>query len=200
VFRRKPIEPAADRWLVIGLGNPGGEYASTRHNLGFRVVDEIASRHRVQVKDRAARSLTGRIRAGGSEVILAKPQTFMNDSGSAGKALRDKYRVPLERTIVAHDELDLPFGRLRVRRDGGAAGHNGLRSLIDAYASGDFIRVRLGVGRPVGPGREYLLSGFTQQELDALPPLVARGADAVLSIVEEGLDRTMTDFNREPGP
>ena len=193
------MEPVENRWLVIGLGNPGAEYASTRHNLGFRVVDELAARRHVQLKDRAAKSLTARVAAGGSELVLAKPQTFMNDSGAAAKALRDKYRVPLERTIVVHDELDLPFGRLRVRQDGGAAGHNGLRSLIAAYGTNDFIRVRVGVGRPAGPGMEYLLSPFTPPERDALPPIVARGGDAVLSIVELGLDRTMTDFNREPG-
>ncbi|TMD16501.1 MAG: aminoacyl-tRNA hydrolase [Chloroflexi bacterium] len=193
------MEPVENRWLVIGLGNPGAEYASTRHNLGFRVVDELAARRHVQLKDRAAKSLTARVAAGGDELVLAKPQTFMNDSGAAAKALRDKYRVPLERTIVVHDELDLPFGRLRVRRDGGAAGHNGLRSMIAAYGTNEFIRVRIGVGRPAGPGMEYLLSPFTPQERDALPPIVARGGDAVLSIVELGLDRTMTDFNREPG-
>ena len=193
------MEPVENRWLVIGLGNPGAEYASTRHNLGFRVVDELAARRHVQLKDRAAKSLTARVAAGGSELVLAKPQTFMNDSGAAAKALRDKYRVPLERTIVVHDELDLPFGRLRVRRDGGAAGHNGLRSMIAAYGTNDFIRVRIGVGRPAGPGMDYLLSPFTPPERDALPPIVARGGDAVLSIVELGLDRTMTDFNREPG-
>jgi len=193
------MEPVEHRWLVIGLGNPGAEYASTRHNLGFRVVDELAARRHVQLKDRAAKSLTARVAAGGGELVLAKPQTFMNDSGAAAKALRDKYRVPLERTIVVHDELDLPFGRLRVRRDGGAAGHNGLRSMIAAYGTNDFIRVRIGVGRPAGPGMEYLLSPFTPPERDALPPIVARGGDAVLSIVELGLDRTMTDYNREPG-
>ena len=193
------MEPVENRWLVIGLGNPGAEYASTRHNLGFRVVDELAARRHVQLKDRAAKSLTARVAAGGDELVLAKPQTFMNDSGAAAKALRDKYRVPLERTIVVHDELDLPFGRLRVRRDGGAAGHNGLRSMIAAYGTNEFIRVRIGVGRPAGPGMEYLLSPFTPPEREALPPLIARGGDAVLSIVELGLDRTMTDYNREPG-
>lgn len=196
MFRRKPVEPAADRWLVIGLGNPGAEYEATRHNLGFRVVDELAARHHARVKDRAARSLTGRIRIGDRELMLAKPQTYMNDSGRAAKALRDKYHVPLERTIVVHDELDLPFGRLRVRRDGSAAGHNGLKSVIEGYGSKDFIRVRLGVGRPIGPGMEYLLSPFTPQERAALPPILARAADAVLFLVEHGLDQTMTEFNR----
>jgi PTH1 family peptidyl-tRNA hydrolase len=199
VFRRKPIEPALNRWLVIGLGNPGSDYASTRHNLGFRVADELASRHRVQLKERTAKSITGRISTGGSELILAKPQTFMNESGFAARALRDKYRVPLERTIVVHDELDLPFGRLRVRRGGSAAGHNGVRSLIEAYGTPDFMRVRVGVGRPVGSGKDYVLGPFVPQEQASLEPLISHAADAVLSIVEKGLERTMTDFNREPG-
>lgn len=200
MFRIKPVEPVEGRWLVIGLGNPGSDYASTRHNLGFHVADELAARHRVQLKERAAKSLTGRIRAGGSEVVLAKPQTFMNVSGLAARALRDKYRVPLERTIVVHDDLDLPFGRLRVRRGGSAAGHNGIRSLIADYGTPDFIRVRIGVGRPVGTGRDYVLGSFTPQERQALEPLVSRAADAVLSIVMQGVDRTMSDYNREPGP
>ena len=196
MFRRKPVAPASDRWLVIGLGNPGPEYEATRHNLGFRVADELAARHRARVRDRAAKSVTGRIRVGDRELVLAKPQTFMNDSGAAAKALRDKFGVPLERTIVVHDELDLPFGRLRVRRGGSAAGHNGLKSVIEGYGSKDFIRVRVGVGRPIGPGMEYLLSPFTAEERAALPPIVAKAADAVVAIVEHGLDRTMTDFNR----
>ena len=198
MFRRKPALPSpSDRWLVIGLGNPGREYERSRHNMGFLVIDELARRHGARVTDRAARSLTGRVRLGDRELVLAKPQTMMNLSGVAAKALRAKYGVPLERTLVIHDELDLPFGRLRVRRNGGAAGHNGLRSLIAAYGTPDFIRVRIGVGRPIGPGMEYLLSPFTPQEREALPPLIARAADAVLSIVDKGLERTMTDFNRE---
>lgn len=196
MFLRKPAEPVKDRWLVVGLGNPEGEYAGTRHNLGFGVVDELAGRQRVQVRDRAARSLTGRVRAEGREVVLAKPQTYMNLSGTAVKALRAKYGVPLEHTVIVHDELDLPFGRIRVRLDGSAAGHNGVESVIESLGTRDFIRVRIGVGRPIGPGMEYLLSPFTASEREALPPIIARAADAVLSIVQLGLDRTMTDFNR----
>ena len=140
------MEPVENRWLVIGLGNPGAEYASTRHNLGFRVVDELAARRHVQLKDRAAKSLTARVAAGGGELVLAKPQTFMNDSGAAAKALRDKYRVPLERTIVVHDELDLPFGRLRVRRDGGARfGLEHLKPIPEAE--------RVGAERPTQVGQ-----------------------------------------------
>lgn len=127
---------------------------------------------------------------------MAKPQTFMNESGAAAKALRDKYGVPLERTLVVHDELDLPFGRLRVRRDGSAAGHNGVKSLIDGYGTKNFIRFRIGVGRPVGSGMDYLLSPFTPEERAALPPIVAHAADAVIFALEHGLDRTMTEFNR----
>ncbi|HYM49438.1 MAG TPA: aminoacyl-tRNA hydrolase [Candidatus Limnocylindrales bacterium] len=196
MFRRKPPPPPSDRWLVIGLGNPGPQYAGTRHNLGFLIVDELAARHRTSISTRAAKSLTGRIQVGSREVIVAKPQTFMNESGAAAKALRDKYGVPLERTLVVHDELDLPFGRLRVRRDGSAAGHNGVKSLIDGYGTKNFIRFRIGVGRPVGSGMDYLLSPFTPEERAALPPIVAHAADAVIFALEHGLDRTMTEFNR----
>jgi peptidyl-tRNA hydrolase, PTH1 family len=196
VFRRKSAEPARDRYLVIGLGNPGREYEPTRHNLGFRVVDELAGRYRAQVRDKAAKSLTGRIRVGDKEVVLAKPQTMMNLSGLAAKALRAKYDVPLERLLVVHDELDLPFGRLRVRADGSAGGHNGVRSLIESLGTASFARVRIGIGRPVGDEVEYLLSPFTEPEREALPPILARAADAVVSALEHGVDRTMTDFNR----
>src|ERR1700682_1898216 len=119
MFRRKPaLPPTADRWLVIGLGNAGREYERSRHNVGFFVVDELARRQAARVTDRAAKSLTGRIRIGERELVLAQPQTMMNLSGVAAKALRAKYGVPLERTLVVHDELDLPFGRLRLPQGG----------------------------------------------------------------------------------
>jgi PTH1 family peptidyl-tRNA hydrolase len=181
---------------VIGLGNPGRDYERSRHNVGFLVVDELARRRSARVTDRAAKSLTGRVRVGDRELVLAKPQTMMNLSGLAGKALRAKYGVPLERTLVVHDELDLPFGRLRIRKGGSSAGNHGMDSLIASFGSKDFIRFRVGIGRPPGNGVDYVLSPFTAGEQTQLPDVVARVADAVLLTIEHGLERAMTEFNR----
>ncbi|TMD22262.1 MAG: aminoacyl-tRNA hydrolase [Chloroflexi bacterium] len=197
MFRRKPAQPApADRWLVIGLGNPGREYERSRHNVGFLVVDELARRHGGRVTDRAAKSLTRRVRSGERELVLAKPQTWMNLSGEAAKALRTKYGVPLERLLVVHDELDLPFGRLRIRSGGSSAGNHGLDSLITSFGTKTFPRIRVGVGRPVGDAVDYVLSPFTDAERAQLSDLVGRVADAVEYTVAQGLDRAMTEFNR----
>ena len=197
MFRRKPAPPpASDRWLVIGLGNPGREYERSRHNVGFLVIDELARRYGTRVSDRAARSLTGRIRVGERELVLAKPQTMMNLSGQAAKALRTKYDVPLERTLVIHDDLDHPFGRLRLRKSGSSAGNHGIDSVIDAFGTQAFIRFRVGIGRPPGNGVDYVLSPFTPDERRQLPAIVGRTADAVLFTVDQGIDRAMTEFNR----
>jgi peptidyl-tRNA hydrolase, PTH1 family len=197
MFHRKTAQPApSDRWLVIGLGNPGREYEQSRHNVGFLVIDELGRRNGVRVTDRAAKSLTGRVRAGDRELVLAKPQTMMNLSGLAAKALRAKYGVPLERTLVIHDELDLPFGRLRIRKGGSSAGNHGMDSVIASFGAKDFIRFRVGIGRPPGNGVDYVLSPFTGNERVQVPNIVNRVADAVLFTIEHGLDRAMTEFNR----
>ena len=197
MFRRKPATPPpSERWLAIGLGNPGREYEQSRHNLGFLCIDELARRHRARVTDRAAKSLTARVRLDTREMILAKPQTMMNLSGLAAKALRAKYDVPLDRVLAIHDELDLPFGRLRIRKGGSSAGNHGLDSLIASFGTREFIRLRVGVGRPVGNGVDYVLGGFTPAEREQLPLVIARAADAVTCLTDEGLERAMTDFNK----
>jgi len=197
MFRRKPaLPPASDRWLVIGLGNPGREYERSRHNVGFLVVDELARRQGARLTDKAAKSLTGRIRIGDRELVLAKPQTMMNLSGLAAKALRAKYDVPLERTLVIHDDLDHPFGRLRIRKSGSSAGNHGIDSLIGSFGTQDFIRFRVGIGRPPGDGVDYVLSPFTTDEQSQLAAIIGRTADAVLFTAEHGIDRAMTEFNR----
>ena len=190
------LASSSNRWLVIGLGNPGREYERSRHNMGFLVIDELARRHGARVTDRAAKSLTGRVRIGDHELVLAKPQTMMNLSGVAAKALRAKYGVPLERTLVIHDELDLPFGRLRIRKGGSSAGNHGMDSLIASFGSKDFIRFRVGIGRPPGNGVDYVLSPFSSAEQAGLPDIVARVAGALVFTIDEGLERAMTEFNR----
>ncbi len=197
VFRRKPsLPPASNRWLVIGLGNPGRDYEQSRHNVGFLCVDELARRLKMRVSERGAKSLIGRARDGDRELILAKPQTMMNLSGLAAKALRAKYDIPLDRVLVIHDELDLPFGRLRIRKGGSSAGNHGLDSLIASFGSREFIRFRVGVGRPVGNGVDYVLGPFTPSEREQLPAIIGRVADAVTSLIDLGLERAMTDFNK----
>jgi len=197
MFRRKPAQPVpVDRWLVIGLGNPGREYERSRHNVGFLVVDELARRHGGRVTDRVAKSLAGRVRSGEHELVLAKPQTWMNLSGQAAKALRAKYQVPMERVLVVHDDLDLPFGRLRIRTGGSSAGNHGLDSVIASFGTKTFPRIRVGVGRPVGDAVDYVLSPFSNDERARLPDLVGRVADAVEYTLQHGLDRAMTEFNR----
>jgi peptidyl-tRNA hydrolase, PTH1 family len=197
MFRRKPaLPPASDRWLVIGLGNPGRAYERSRHNVGFLVVDELARRHGARVTDKAAKSLTGRVRIGDRELVLAKPQTMMNLSGLAAKALRAKYDVPLERTLIIHDDLDHPFGRLRIRTTGSSAGNHGIDSVIASFGTQDFIRFRVGIGRPPGDGVDYVLSPFTADEQSQLAAIIGRTADAVLFTAEHGIDRAMTEFNR----
>ncbi len=195
MFRRK-FAPAGELWLIVGLGNLGTEYARSRHNIGFLCLDALAQRYSEQIRHRAARALVGRVRIGDREIILAKPQTMMNLSGAAVRALRDKYGAALERLAVVHDDLDLPFGRLRVRRDGSAAGHHGVESIIGALASRDFVRFRVGIDRPVGEGTDYVLGVFTEAEREQLPEVVHRVGDAVVFALEHGIERAMTEFNK----
>ncbi len=197
MFRRKPAPPpATDRWLVVGLGNPGRDYERSRHNVGFICLDELAGRQRVRVSERVAKSLIGRIRLDDRELIVAKPQTMMNLSGLAVKALRTKYAIALDRMVVVHDELDLPFGRIRLKKGGSSAGNHGLDSVIASLGTRDFIRLRVGIGRPTGNGVDYVLGSFSHQEHEQLAVIVARAADAVTRLVELGLHRAMTDINK----
>ena len=190
---RRSRKAAGERWLLIGLGNPGREYEASRHNLGFMVVDEVARRNRLRIDSRQAKSRVGELRLGDTLVILAKPQTMMNLSGEAAAALRRKYSIPLDRIVAIHDELDLPFGRLQIRKSGGPAGHHGVESLIHRLGSKDFARFRMGIG---ADGIDYVLSPFTEQEREQLPSFVGRAADAVGYLLENGLEKTMTEFNR----
>lgn len=197
MFRRKPgPPPATDRWLVVGLGNPGRDYERSRHNVGFMCLDELAARQRVRVSDRVAKSLVGRMQLHDRELILAKPQTMMNLSGLAVKALRARYAVGLERMVVIHDELDLPFGRIRLKKGGSSAGNHGLDSVIASLGTRDFIRLRVGIGRPTGSGVDYVLGEFSTEEYGDLAGILARAADAITCLVELDLQRAMTQVNK----
>jgi peptidyl-tRNA hydrolase, PTH1 family len=184
--------------LIVGLGNPGRKYDRTRHNIGFRVVDSIAEQNRVAIKKRSCDSLVGELIIMGEPVLLAKPQTYMNLSGHAVQALLKDTRSSPENLVVIYDELDLPFGRIRVRQKGSAAGHRGAMSIIESLAGAPFYRVRVGIGRPqqgVDPA-DFVLRPFSPDEVEQLDAVVARAAKAAVSILEEGGDRAMEKFNR----
>ena len=188
---------ADDRQLVVGLGNPGPRYAATRHNAGFFVVDLIAERMSAKFKAHKAHADVVEGRLAGIPVVLAKPRSFMNESGGPVAGLARFYKVPVEQLIVVHDELDLPFETLRIKRGGGEGGHNGLKSIAAALGSVEFARVRFGVGRP--PGRQdpadYVLREFAAAERKELPYLIDRAADAVEAIVSKGLEAAQNEFN-----
>ncbi|HSY15366.1 MAG TPA: aminoacyl-tRNA hydrolase [Jatrophihabitantaceae bacterium] len=193
---------AEDRQLVVGLGNPGLRYAGTRHNAGFLVLDLLAERAGAGFK--SLKSSGGapadvlEARLAGVPVVLAKPRSFMNESGGPVASVARFFKIPVEQIITVHDELDLPFGALRLKRGGGEGGHNGLRSMAASLASKDFARVRFGIGRP--PGRQdpadYVLREFVAAERKELPFLIDRAADAVEVLLARGLEAAQNEFNQ----
>ncbi|GAB3797835.1 aminoacyl-tRNA hydrolase [Micromonospora zhanjiangensis] len=190
----------AHPWLVVGLGNPGREYAANRHNVGFMVADLLAGRigarsgrHRRAVADVAE----GRLGFGGPKVILAKPLTYMNLSGGPVAALAQFYKVPVGQVVAVHDELDIPYGQVRVKCGGGEGGHNGLRSMSKSLGGKDYVRVRFGIGRP--PGRQdpadYVLSDFSAVERKELEFLVDRTADVVEAVITRGVEWAQNTYH-----
>ena len=196
----------AERWLVVGLGNPGPSYAATRHNAGFMVVDLLAERMGVRFGAHRGRVdvAEGAFGAPGSAhrvpVVLAKPKSYMNESGGPVASARGFFKVPPERLVVVHDELDLPYGTVRLKRGGGDNGHNGLRSVTRSLGSRDYLRVRVGVGRPPGSTDPavYVLKPFSSAEARELPYHVDRAADAVEALVLHGLERAQNAFHPDP--
>jgi peptidyl-tRNA hydrolase, PTH1 family len=185
-------------WLVVGLGNPGAEYAATRHNIGYLVVEELGARSRATfARHKRAQAQVAEERLQGQRAVLAKPTTYMNESGGPVKGLLDFYKVPFERLVVVHDELDLPFAALRLKIGGGDNGHNGLRSVRRSTDTGDWYRVRVGIGRP--PGRQdpadFVLKPWSSTERKELELLVSDAADAVELLVAEGLERAQNRYN-----
>ncbi|HLS39887.1 MAG TPA: aminoacyl-tRNA hydrolase [Ornithinicoccus sp.] len=191
-------------WLVVGLGNPGPRYAGNRHNIGAMVVAELAQRAGATPRQHKARAWVSEIRLGtlpggapGPRAVLAQPMTYMNVSGGPVANLVRFYKVPLEQLVVVHDELDIDFGQVRVKRGGGEGGHNGLRSISQALGTRDYLRVRLGIGRP--PGRQdpadYVLSDFPARDRAEVELLITDGADAVEQLVTEGLVAVQNHFH-----
>lgn len=184
-------------FCVAGLGNPGGEYSRTRHNVGFFVLDEVAARKEIDIRRQEYLSLTARALLGRTMVLLMEPQTFMNASGRAVAAALDDLGLAPGNLLVVYDDLDLPLGRLRLRRDGGTGGHRGVSSLVSELGTGDFARLRVGIGRPPAgvPVVEHVLSPFRDDEAEAVGQAVRLAADAVSAVVEQGIDRAMEAFN-----
>jgi len=184
-------------YLVAGLGNPGPRYEVTRHNAGFMVVDHLAETLRATYWKDEVGARTAAVRVGDEDVVLAKPQSFMNVSGNAVSRLVERYDVPLDRLIVVHDDIDLPAGSVRVKAGGGHGGHNGLRSLHERLGSGDYVRVRIGVGRP--PGRQdpadYVLEPMGRAAAETMGEAVLLGEKAVLHVIEHGVGAAMNVFN-----
>lgn len=181
----------AETWLVVGLGNPGPRYALTRHNMGRLVVDELAERRNETFKAHRANALVAEtwLRPGGAKLVLAKPNSFMNLSGGAVSSLSRFFKVAPDRVVVVHDELDIPFDTIKLKVGGGHSGHNGVRDVAKSLDTAEFARVRVGIGRP--PGRQdaadWVLEPFGTAERTALPVLIADAADAVETLIGEGL-------------
>jgi len=189
-------EGGIDRYLIVGLGNPGRTHQHNRHNIGFMAVDRLASLNHIDLTRVQNKAITGNGRIADRPVIIAKPQTFMNLSGESVGPLMAYYRVPVSNLLVVYDELDIPFGTLRMREKGGAGGHNGMRSIIQRLGN-DFARLRLGIGRP--PGRmdpaAFVLQNFSSDELPTLNEMLAEAAEAIVSFIHKGIDLAMTSAN-----
>ena len=185
----------ADRWLVFGLGNPGDQYAKTRHNIGQMVVNYLASNSKFAAHK--SRTEIADIHIDGTAVTLAKSKLYMNESGAPGKALADFYKVSVDNLIVIHDELDIPFNTIRVKQGGGDNGHNGLKDLTMHFGGPTYYRVRMGIGRPAGPQdpADFVLKPFASTEKKELDDFIARGALAVERLIESGLTQAQQEFN-----
>lgn len=193
-FFRKRSEPDGDRWIVLGLGNPGAKYAGNRHNIGAIVLEDIAAERAINLKSHKSGCLVGEA----AGVVLARPTSYMNESGRATSALLRFYKVPVSQLVIVHDELDIPFGDIRVKVGGGVAGHNGLKSVAQHLGTKDFVRIRFGISRPPGQRdpADHVLSDFSKQERGDLPGLIEEAKTAVRTIVEDGVERAMNEVNK----
>lgn len=183
--------------LIVGLGNPGDEYIRTRHNVGFMVADLLADKGRIPLNQSKFKAIIGRGKTGSDDVIVAKPQTYMNRSGESVSSLLFFYKLNPSDCIVICDDLELPAGKIRIREKGGHGGHNGLRSIIEQIGSQDFLRVRVGIGRPSDQSRvsDYVLSPFLKDEITLIEDAIERASNAVEAIIVEGLVAAMNRFN-----
>lgn len=188
---------ASSLFLIVGLGNPGPQYRQNRHNIGFMVVDTLSEAADIPLRRVAFRAIVGKGVFAGEQVVIAKPQTYMNESGQAVGSLLHFYKIAPERLMVVHDDLDLPFGTLRLRPTGGTGGQRGMESIVAALGTQDFNRLRMGIGRP--PGRmdpkDYVLHDFDPSEQDGLPQMRSIAVDAMRCFLTEGIEKAMNTFN-----
>jgi PTH1 family peptidyl-tRNA hydrolase len=192
-----PSPPVLTTFIIAGLGNPGRDYRDNRHNVGFMVVDRIGEEFGIRLSKFQSRAMTGSGLVEGSKLILAKPQTFMNLSGEAVAALARFYKIPLENLLVIHDDLDLPFGVIRIRPGGGSGGQKGLASIINRLGNENFPRLRIGIGRPVGrmPASDYVLQDFSNSERKQLGGILDSCLGAVKVFVTTGMESAMNQYN-----
>jgi peptidyl-tRNA hydrolase, PTH1 family len=191
--------PELNRWMLVGLGNPGRKYVHTRHNVGFMAIDRIADENRIPMAQNKFESLIGLGIAHDKKVILAKPQAFMNLSGPPVLRLATYFGVSYEHILVIHDDIDLIFGQIKIKAKGGHGGHNGIRSIMDAFGCGDFPRVRIGIGRPGAEVdvTDHVLGKFFPEEIQKVQPLLKYAADAALLILNQGIIQGMNQFNKK---
>ena len=188
-------------WLVAGLGNPGGKYALTRHNVGFMALDAYATSIGGPRWKEERQAFVTRFKMEDVEVLFAKPQTFMNKSGESVRALMDYYKIPIENLIVVHDEIDIGFGAIKIHKNRGPGGHNGIKSLNEQLGTQDYVRLKLGVGRPANPKMDvaaYVLQAFSNEEEAQLHDFLGVAGDAIESLIFDGLSKAATKFTRGP--
>ncbi len=199
LFRRSKRADGTDgeRYVVVGLGNPGPKYTETRHNVGVKVLEFLRERIDAKLKTHKSGCLTAEGRLGDKPIVLARPTSYMNESGRPVGQLVRWYKAPADRVIIVHDEIDIPFGEVRVKFGGGTAGHNGLKSIASHLHTNDFARVRIGVSRPRGSreAADHVLAEFSAAERKELPEIIERSADAVEAIVVNGVERAMGSIN-----
>jgi len=196
-FSHRTAEGEQIMYLIIGLGNPGSRYQQTRHNIGFMVLEDIAARWEVDIRQKSFDALWNRGKVAGANALLAMPQTYMNLSGNAVRRLQDYFKVDTGNVIVIHDDLDLPFGTVRLKAGGGDAGHKGLKSIVNCLGSADFMRVRMGIGKPAGrtPVEDYVLQKFNQDESDRLQQIIQIASEATADIIQSGLQQAMAKYH-----
>jgi len=197
IFSRRVYEGEQIMYLIIGLGNPGNRYRYTRHNIGFMVLDEISGRYEVDIKQKSFDALWNRGKIAGINVLLAMPQTYMNLSGNAARNLIAYFKVDISKLIVIHDDLDLPFGTVRLKSGGGDAGHKGLKSIISCLGSADFMRIRMGIGKPSDrtPIEDYVLQKFNPDESAQLQQIIQSASEAAAEIVISGMQQAMAKYH-----
>jgi PTH1 family peptidyl-tRNA hydrolase len=191
--------------LIVGLGNPGKEYSTNRHNIGFLCISRFAKINKISLDKKQSQARTGRGRISGNDVVLAKPQTYMNASGCSLRLLMQKHNISLEDLIIIHDDLDFPLGKIRIRKGGSAGGHNGIKSAIANLGTQDFIRIRVGIGRPQAETSDkdrdvvdYVLGDFSPDEKAILEETLHQVCDATLCLITEGLKSAMNKYNSSP--